>query len=111
MGVTSVSTKRLLIPLFALAFASLLLWPADAQAQRRGRGPGFRPGPVVVLGGGFGYPRFGLQYPWGPFGPYGPYGRTYYPFGYEYENFSSSVRIESDVKEAEVYVDGSQAGV
>lgn len=100
------TTKRLFIPIFAAAFASLLLWPAHAQAQRRG------PGRVVVLGGGWGYPGFGLQYPWGRYGPWGPYGRIYNPYGfYEYENFSASVRIESDVKDAEVYVDGSQAGI
>ncbi len=98
------------------AFLVMMAWPSQASAQRRGhvRGPGVRS--VVFVGGGFGYPRFFLYdpwyQPWRPYGPYGPYG-PYRGYGYGYgpfDDLASSIRLDVEPRDAEVFVDGYAAG-
>jgi hypothetical protein len=108
--------RPLLIPVLALvAFAA---WPDTAEAQAQRRAPArhrvvFRGGvygPVFVqpsygYGYGFGYPRYAFGYydrVGYPYGPYGFYGR--------YDELNSSVRLEVNPKNAEVFVDGFRAG-
>jgi len=84
----------------ALAVALVALaWPATADAQRRGR-PHRARGQTVILIGGFNYPVY-------PYGWYEPYGQFGYPY---YRDASSSLRIDVDPQDAEVYVDGYFAG-
>lgn len=102
--------RKLLLTSCALALAGSLAMPATANAQ------------WVIHGGvGFGYggwygrpfgwygygPYWGYGYAWAPFA-YGPWGYPYY--GYGYGNWAS-VRIQVQPKTAEVFVDGSPAGI
>jgi hypothetical protein len=108
-------TRRLLVVSFVVV-GLLAAWPADALAQRGGRGGGGR-GPVVVVA-----PQRTptiIYPPWyGPFGPfgYGPYQYPYpYPYPYPYRGYgydnSADLRIQATPRETEVYVDGSRAGI
>jgi hypothetical protein len=106
---------------------ALAAFPLEAEAQRRGpyRGPAVRPvtRQIVVVGGygyGYGYPfypyrGFGFGYPFGsPWGyPMGyPYGYGYGHYGYPaFDPLTSSVRLDIDQREAQVFVDGYAAGV
>jgi hypothetical protein len=121
--------RHLLIPV--LAFAALAAWPKAAEAQPH-RGPvhsrvvfhGGVYGPVFVappyrygfsfgVGYGYGYPYYGAGYygPFGyPYGPYGYYGPYPYPYYGRYDELNSSVRLEVNPKNAEVFVDGYRAG-
>ena len=99
--------KKFLVTIGALALVGSLALPSTASAQWVVRG-GF--------GWGWGYP--GWYGPWGAWGygwgPYwgGPWGYPYGGYGYYgyYGNWSS-IRIEAQPKTAEVYVDGSLAGI
>ncbi len=84
-----------------LAAFSIALWPAPAQAQRRG-GRVARPPAVIVTA----YPPFYYD-PWQryPYDWYGPY-----PYGQRYYNDSASLRLQITPRNAEVYVDGYYAG-
>jgi hypothetical protein len=106
---------------------ALALIPAAAEAQHGGRpggGPpaGGRPpgghpggGTVVVGGGYYGYPYWGLGFGWGPYwgsywgGPYWGYPYPYWGGGY-YDN-GAELRLEVKPKQAQVYVDSYYAGV
>src|SRR6187401_1786373 len=99
--------KKLLLTSCALALAGSLAMPATANAQ-------------WVIHGGFGYgwghpygwgwgPYWGYGYAWGPYG-WGPWGYPGY-YGYGYYGNWASVRIEAQPKTAEVFVDGSPAGI
>jgi hypothetical protein len=106
-----VRSHKKLIVLFAL-MAAVLLGPAvSTEAQPRGYGHGG--GHVVVVRGGYDAPYYspffyadpwyGAQYPY-PYPPY-PYG------GYHLAEPDSSVRLDVKPKQAEVYVDGYDAGI
>ena len=90
--------RRLIASLIALMFIGILAVPAPAQAQYRHYGYG------VGFYGGWGW--YGAYGPWGPWGPYGGWGYPYYGGWY----YGSSMRIEIQPKQAEVYVDGWRAG-
>jgi hypothetical protein len=102
-------TRRLLA-VSLVVFALLAAWPADALAQRGGRGRGS--GIAVVIS-----PQRTVVYPpwYGPFGPYGwPYQYPYpYPYPYRslYYDYSADLRIQATPRETEVYVDGAKAGI
>jgi len=111
--VSHINRPRLFV-LSLLVLGLAASWPATAAAQRRGgRGPVVRS--VVVVGGGAGYPRYPYYSPffqWGPWGPYSypyPYGFGYYGYGVR-DELTSSVRLEVTPRNAEVYVDGYDAG-
>jgi hypothetical protein len=102
----------------ATTFVLLTAWPTHASAQRRGYVRGHATRSVVVVGGGF-YPRFFYYdplfydpwYQWRPYGPYGPYG-PYRGYGYgRFDEFAADVRVDVSPREAEVFVDGYNAGV
>jgi hypothetical protein len=79
--------------------------PASAEAQRRR--PAVRR-PLVIVS--HGYPRWYYDpwYQWGPYGyPYPPYG---YGYGFR-DELTTSVKLEVDQRDAEVFVDGYRAGV
>ncbi len=85
--------------ILGLALATVLTVVPAASAQR---------GHVrVFVGGGFG-PGWG--YGWGPY--WGPYwGPAYgYGYGYGYYPNSGEVKIDTKVKDAQVFINGSYAG-
>ena len=90
--------------LLVLAAALMTLAPASASAAVRGGfGFGFRGGFVAPFGGWY------APY-WGPYAYYGPYYGPYYG-GYWYAPPSSgSVKLDTKIKTAEVFVDGAYAG-
>jgi hypothetical protein len=116
------------LQLFMLAaMIPLALLPAAAEAQRggrpvgapahAGRPPGGHPGggTVVVRGGYYGYPYWGIGFGWGPYwGAYG-YGAYWgYPYPYwggGYYDNGADLRLEVKPKQALVYVDGYYAGL
>lgn len=98
------------IALVAVVTGSMV-WPAEAEAQRRRV---IRRAPVrtsVFLGVGVGAPYyyrpwfydpwFGYGYPYGWYPPYGYYGRGY---------AVASLRLQVEPKETEVFIDGYWAG-
>ena len=90
----------------ALLTAAALLWPTDAQAQRR-RAVRFGGGrSVVVVGTGF-FSRPFFYDPWYGWGyPYG-----WYPPPYAYGRYGdSSLRLQVEPRETEVFIDGYYAG-
>ena len=104
--------KKLLLTSCALALAGSLAMPATANAQ------------WIIHGGvGFGYGWYGHPYGWyGPWGPYWGYGYGWAPYaygpwgypgyyGYGYYGNWASIRIQVQPKTAEVFVDGSAAGI
>ena len=108
----SLTSRFLLIP--ALAAFALAAWPQEAAAQRRGRVYG----PRVIVRGAVYRPIY--VSPWYRYGaPRYPYGYQFgYPYPYPYPPYrryaydqTSSIRLEVTPREAEVYVDGSFAGV
>jgi hypothetical protein len=114
------------IMLAAMIPAALALVPAAADAQRGGHPGGGRPpgghpgghpggGTVVVRGGYYGYPSWGLGWGWGPYWNsywYGPYWGYPYPYGgYGYYDNGAQLRLEVKPKQAKVYVDGYYAGI
>jgi hypothetical protein len=74
--------------LLTLAFALMTLAPISASAAVR-----------VFVGGGYG-------------GFYAPYWGPYYGYGYGYGNYPNSgeVKLDTKVKDAEVFIDGAYAG-
>ena len=98
-----------------LVLTGTLLWPAEANAQRRVHRRIVRP--VVVHGAYYRpyyyRPYFYTPFYWGvygwyphPFGPFPPY--PYYWGGYDR---ASSVRVLVEPKDAQVYVDGYFVGL
>jgi hypothetical protein len=67
--------------------------------------------------GAYGYPYYGYRYgyPYGAYGyPYGAYGFSYggyYPAGYGAGYPYGGIRIQGAVRNAQVFVDGSYAGI
>ena len=93
----------------ALATAALFL-PADAQAQHRHAVHVAPSHSAVFVGVGFYRPWFyDPWYGWGApyYGWYPPYG--YPPYGYAYYG-ASSLRLQVEPKETEVFIDGYFAG-
>ena len=92
----------------ALACALLgaaLLWPTDADAQHRRAG--YSGGHSVVVSAGFFYspfydPWYGWGYPYGWYPPPYAYGGRYVA--------ESSLRLQVEPKETEVFIDGYYAG-
>jgi hypothetical protein len=94
------------------------LWPADAQAQRRGPRIAHRPAVVRVSRLApapffyYGYYRqydpfftFSSFYPWWPYPP-----GFYQPYGPRFVDHTSAVRLQITPSDTEVYVDGYFAG-
>jgi hypothetical protein len=107
--------KRLCVLAPICIAASLTLWPAEASAQRRV----LRRGPVrtsVFVRANYGYPIYGYPYYYSPFwlgwyGPqYGPYPYPPYP-RYGYYEPAAELRIQVNLRHAEVYVDGYLTGM
>jgi hypothetical protein len=103
-----------IVMLAAAALALAIPQAANAQrrASRRGvvRAPARR---VIVVHRVPRYHVFGPWYPWGyPFGgPWGPYGYPPY-YGYPVADvLTSSLRVDATPRDAEVFVDGSSAGI
>ena len=112
----------------ALAW-SLVLWPADAEAQRRGYPPPRVAQPVVARHPGvvhrpyyapyyypYYYPYYGSFYWsafWGPYGWYPSFYYGYYGPHYPYPGYydESSLRVQVKPIDAEVYVDGYFVGL
>ena len=98
---------------FGLMVAGSMLWPAEANAQRRRvirRVP--RASVVVGVGVGSYYYRPYYYRPWfyDPWLPYGyPYA-WYPPYGYGRGYDDSSLRLQVEPKETEVFIDGYWAG-
>jgi len=78
----------------------MTLAPVSASAAVRG----FVGGPRVFVGGGFYGPYWGPYWGWGGWGPYGYWGP-----GYAYPN-TGEVKIDTKVKDAQVFLNGSYAG-
>ena len=116
--------------LAAMIPVALALIPAVAEAQRGGRPPGGSPPPaagrpqgghpgggtVVVRGGYYAYPYWGLGWGWGPYwGGYwygGPYWGYPYPYwGGYYDDGSAELRLDVKPKDAQVFVDGYYVGI
>ena len=84
-----------------------------------GYGYGYRPGFSIGFSFGYpyayGYPYYGYRYGYPYYGyPYGAYGLSYggyYPAGYGGGSAYGGIRIQGAVRNAEVYVDGSYAGI
>jgi hypothetical protein len=111
-----VTYRKLMATTLGAVLAASILWPVDAQAQRRRV---VRRAPVrssVVVGVGvspfyyrpyyrpfFYDPWFAYGYPYGWFPP--PYG---YGYGYGYPE--SSLRLQVEPKQTEVFIDGYWAG-
>ena len=117
------SSKRFLVVASA-CITALMLWPADAAAQRRG----YRRAPVrtsVFVSAGFYRPIYydpffysGFYDPFylGWYPVYGPYPRPYgYGYGYggygDYGGYWASARLEIKPRDAQVYLDGYYVGV
>jgi hypothetical protein len=109
-----VAPKRYLFLVTAALATVVMLWPADAAAQRRiaRRGTGTR----VVVGVGVGYPfyaypAYAYPYFYDPFW-WGFYDFQYrrYPYPYPYYYQTAELRIQVQPKQAEVYIDGYLVG-
>jgi hypothetical protein len=110
-----VNPKRQFLLMTTALATVVMLWPADAAAQRRTgrRGPGTR----VVVGVGVGhpvyaYPMYAYPYFYDPFwwSFYDYQYRYPYPYGYRYYYPSADLRIQVQPKQAEVYIDGYLVG-
>lgn len=111
--------KRLLALLFACGTV-IMLWPADAAAQRRvvRRGPVVRT--AVVVSSGYYRPYYYRPY-FSPFySPfYGGFDSGWYPIYAQYPRYPgayygrawSSARIDVKPREAQVYIDGYFVGI
>jgi hypothetical protein len=109
-GANTVSTRRISSAILFVAAIALLIvaLPSSAEAQRR-RGPSRVVRSQVIVGYGY-YPRYYYDpwYQWGPYGyPYPPYG---YGYGFR-DELTTSVKLEIDQRDAEVFVDGYRAGI
>lgn len=102
------STRRITsaILLVASIFALVVALPSVAEAQRR-RQPVRVVRSQVVLGYGY-YPRWYYD----PWYQWGPYGYPYPPYGYGFrDDLTTSIKLEVDQRDAEVFVDGYRAGI
>jgi hypothetical protein len=101
---------RQFLAAFGLAVGALLVWPAEAGAQRHHRA-GVRIGVGVAIGPHW-YPRYGFHDRF--YDPYYRYGQWYPPYGYRTfygpELAVSSLRVQATPREAQVFVDGYVAG-
>jgi hypothetical protein len=101
---------------FCACLAAVVIWPADAAAQRhRPRG---RVRTAVVVRAGYYRPYFYDPFLYGGFydpffmGWYPIYAQYPYPIGrYSYSRNWASVRLEIKPKDAQVYVDGYFVGI
>jgi hypothetical protein len=99
-----VSRHKHLIFLVALTAVLSVGWSTESQAQV------FRPGPRVVIAGGFYTSPYFLY----GYDPLYAEGQWAYPYRYPYRPYGdlgASVRLEVKPKQAEVYVDGYYAGI
>jgi len=104
-------TRSKIVVLSCVLAGVAMLFPTDAQAQRR-RIVRAAPRSVVVVGAGFYRPFFydpwygwgAPYYGWAPYYGYPPYG---YPYGY---NGAASLRLQVEPKHTEVFIDGYFAG-
>ena len=107
--------RKLMAITLGAVLAGSMLWPAEAQAQRRRV---VRRAPVrtsVFVGVGVApfyyrpyYYRPWFYDPWLPYGyPYGWYQPGYYGRGYDV----ASLRLQVEPKETEVFIDGYWAGI
>ena len=113
MRIRAVALAILITTSFVLAS------PRPAEAQPYGHRP--YGGTSIFVGVGFGAPVYWYHpgwfygYPYRPFGypwHWGPYYPPYpHHYGYPYNGFSVSVRLDMQPKDAEVYVDGNRAGI
>lgn len=101
--VTSKRSRLLVVSSLAAALMLVTLVPATAEAQRRYR----RGAPVVVIGG-YAYYHHWMYDSWSQWGPY-----RYPPYGYRYgvHDLTSSLRIDAEPRQAQVFVDGYYAGI
>jgi len=105
-----VLSKRRLTVMLALAITSQLLLRSTPAAAQNHAQPRQVSGPVVVSHAYHPAWYYGGWYPWGPY-PY-PYYWYPYPYGYGFwDDLTTSVKLEVDQREAEVFVDGYRAGV
>jgi hypothetical protein len=84
--------------------------PGTADAQRRAQARPGSHGTIVVARPYYPVWYYGGWYPWGPYG----YPYYWYPplYGYGvWDGLTTSVRLEIDQRDAEVFVDGYRAGV
>jgi hypothetical protein len=98
-------TRSNTLVLACAVLGAALLWPTDASAQRHAvRSGGSR---SVVVGGGYFYrpwfydPWYGWGYPYGWYPP---------PYAYGGRYVDSSLRLQVEPKETEVFIDGYYAG-
>jgi PEGA domain len=82
-----------------MAAALILLVPSSAPAAVRGFGGG-----RVFVGGGYGGGPYWGGY-WGPYSGYGPYWGGYYA----YPN-SGEIKLDTKVKDGQVFINGAFAG-
>jgi hypothetical protein len=111
-----VNSKRL-IAVACACITFMMLWPADAAAQRRG----YRRAPVrtaVFVSAGFYRPIYYDPFFYGGF--YNPFYLGWYPiyaqyprgyYGYGYGGYWASARIEIKPRDAQVYLDGYFVGM
>jgi hypothetical protein len=92
--------KWILIMLLVLGTISTAAQPASAAVRFRG---GFFVGSGIHPWGWYSPYYYG---PYGPYPPYGPYG-FYGPYGYPN---AGEVKLHTNVKDAEVFVNGAYAG-
>lgn len=107
-------SRKMMTIAFVAMVAGSMLWPEEAQAQRR-RVVVRRPvRSTVFLGVGYGSPYYYRPWfynPWYayayPYGFYPPYAYGYYGRGYP---GAASLRLQVEPKETEVFIDGYWAG-
>ena len=110
---------RCLVP---LALVACGLWAAGTDSQSTTRRPRIRLGGVMVgvgyshwSGYGWGYPGYGFYGPWTPFFPayfaWDPFFyHPYYANGFAWGPNMGEVKLHTNQKDAEVFLDGGYAG-
>jgi hypothetical protein len=99
-------TRSKILAISCALVGGALLWPSEAQAQRRRVVVRSAPRTVVVVGGYYYRPWFyDPWYGWGA--PYAWYPR--YLYGGRYDG-SASLRVQVEPKQTEVFIDGYFAG-
>ena len=89
--------KSILMAVLISGVVSIATQPASASVRFRG---GFFVGSAIRPWGWY------APYSYGPYGPYGPYG-FYGPYGYP---SAGEVKLHTNVKDAEVFINGAFAG-
>ncbi len=92
--------RSILVVLLILVAVSIAAQPVTAEGRFRG---GFYVGPALRPWGWYAPYYYGPYGPYAPFGPYGYYG----PYGYPN---AGEVKLHTNVKNAEVFVNGAYAG-